>query len=93
MSDTNKRVTLYTTQFCGYCRAAKSLLDRQGVPVNTIDLTEDPEELMELKRRSGHSTVPLIFLDDELIGGYMELQAFIRTHGADIMKPKELKTS
>jgi len=89
VSASNARVTLYTTQFCGYCRVAKALLDREGIPVTSIDLTESPDELMTLKRRTGHSTVPLIFLDDELIGGYMELQAFVRAHGADILKPKE----
>ena len=77
------RVTVYTTWSCGYCRAAKALLARSGVPFREVDLSDDPDTLTELKRRTGHPTVPLILVDDRLIGGYDELSTLVRKQGAD----------
>ena len=76
------RVTVYTTAWCGYCRSAKALLKREGVPFREVDLTEDSDALDALKRRSGHPTVPQVFLDDRLIGGYDELSLLVRSRGA-----------
>ena len=81
------RVILYTSQYCGYCRAAKSLLERSGIPFEEIDLTNTPEKQMELREQTGHTTVPIIMLDDELIGGYTELQSHVAAHGAQSLMP------
>ncbi|HWE28809.1 MAG TPA: glutaredoxin domain-containing protein, partial [Polyangia bacterium] len=35
-------VRIYTTSYCGYCQAAKSLLQQRGVAFDEIDCTEDP---------------------------------------------------
>ena len=37
-----KPVTLYTTPFCGYCRAAKRLLRDKGIGFEEIDVATDP---------------------------------------------------
>jgi glutaredoxin len=65
------------------------LLQRSGVPFIEEDLSNDPEKLMALKERTGHSTVPMILLDDALIGGYMELQSRISSDGAESLMPTE----
>lgn len=80
------RVTIYSTRFCGYCQAAKRLLQQGSVPFEEVDLTDDPGELTALKNRTGHRTVPLVLLDGKLIGGYQELSAHVRTHGADSLR-------
>lgn len=80
------RVTVYTTWSCGYCRAAKSLLTRAGVPFREIDLSDDPEALMEIKTRTGHATVPLILVDERLLGGYDELSLLVRKQGVDALR-------
>jgi glutaredoxin 3 len=68
------RVQIYSTMFCGYCARAKGLLDRKGVPYETIDVIEDPEKREEMLARSGgRQTVPQIFIDGEHIGGSDEL--------------------
>ena len=85
MSDS--RVTVYTSFFCGYCRAAKSLLQRNGIPFEAVDLSNEPDKHMALREQTGHTTVPIIMLDDELIGGYTELQTHISTHGAETLMP------
>ena len=42
------RVTVYTTEPCGYCRTAKALLDRRGIPFEEINLSKDAEGRAEL---------------------------------------------
>jgi glutaredoxin 3 len=66
------KVKVYTTQYCPFCDAAKRLLNGRGILFEEIDVTDAvPREA--LKRRTGWRTVPQIFFDEELIGGYQEL--------------------
>lgn len=72
-------VTLYTTQYCGYCRMAERLLNAHGIPYESIDVTDDyatREALVE--RANGRRTVPVIFAGDRVIGGYTELAALAK---------------
>lgn len=74
------RVTVYTTEPCGYCRVAKALLSKRGVAFEEINLAKDPEGRAELVRVTGMMTFPQVVIDGETIGGYQELVAFDR-HG------------
>ena len=67
------KITLYTTNYCPYCHSAKALLSEKGLSFTEIDLTDKPDELLALKERTGWRTVPQIFFDDKLIGGFSEL--------------------
>ena len=67
------RITVYTTEPCGYCRVAKALLDKRGIPYEEINLARDPEGRAELVRRTGMMTFPQVIIDGESIGGYTEL--------------------
>lgn len=79
-------VTLYTTQLCGYCSAAKRLLDRKGIAFTEIDVAAAPDRRAEMVRRSqGGRTVPQIFIDDTPIGGFDELSALDRAGRLDAM--------
>ena len=69
------RVTVYTTEPCGYCRTAKALLDRRGIPFEEINLSKDAEGRAELVTRTGMMTFPQVILDEEPIGGFQELAA------------------
>ena len=67
---------LYTTTFCPFCTRAKSLLKSKGVQFIEIDVTEDAElrpRMVELS--GGRRTVPEIFIDGKIVGGYDELKA------------------
>ena len=67
------RVTVYTTEPCGYCRVAKTLLDKRGVPYEEINLSRDPSGRAELVEKTGMMTFPQVIIDGEPIGGYTEL--------------------
>ncbi len=75
------RVTIYTTEPCGFCRVAKSLLDKRNVPYNEINLAKDPSGRTELVRLTGMMTFPQVVIDDTPIGGYQELVQVDRTGG------------
>lgn len=68
-----KPVKIYTTLFCPYCTAAKSLLTKKGVPFEEIDATGNPDLRQEIRERSGQHTVPQIFIDEQSVGGFSEL--------------------
>ena len=72
---TTNRVTIYTTEACGYCRTAKALLDRRAIPYEEINLARDPDGRTALARRNGMMTFPQVLIDGEPIGGYQELSA------------------
>jgi glutaredoxin 3 len=67
------RVTIYTTEPCGFCRTAKALLDKRSVAYSEINLAKDPTGRAELVRRTGMMTFPQVVIDDRPIGGYQEL--------------------
>ena len=70
-----RNVTVYTTDRCSLCSSAKILLERRGVQFEEINLARDPDGRAELSRRTGMITFPQIVIDDDLLGGFTELQA------------------
>jgi glutaredoxin 3 len=75
------RVTIYTTEPCGFCRVAKSLLNKRNVPYHEVNLAKNPSGRMELVRMTGMMTFPQVVIDDTPIGGYQELVQVDRTGG------------
>jgi GrxC family glutaredoxin len=76
--------TIYTTQYCGWCKRAKVALDQRGIEYREVDVTEDRELQKEMTRRTGRQSVPQIFLDDEHIGGYDDLIRYFSTEKAAV---------
>lgn len=68
-----KRVTVYTTEPCGFCRVAKALLDKRGIPYEEINLARDAGGRAELAELTGMMTFPQVIIDEKPIGGYQEL--------------------
>jgi glutaredoxin 3 len=77
----DKPIVIYTTRICPYCVAAKRLLAGLGVPFDEVDLTADPELRVRLSEATGWRTVPMVFVEGRLIGGYDDLQALVRAGG------------
>lgn len=69
------KATIYTTDWCGYCRAAKRFLEGKGVPVEEIDVTDDDDGREALARKTGRTTVPQIWIGETWVGGYDDLRA------------------
>ncbi|MEM1031515.1 MAG: glutaredoxin domain-containing protein [Myxococcota bacterium] len=70
---TGADVVIYTSRTCGYCHAAKRLLERKGVAFREV-ATEGRADLRRwLVEASGQTTVPQVFINGASIGGYSEL--------------------
>lgn len=69
------QVKVYTKDPCPYCVRAIRLLNEKNIPFEEIDLTDQPEEIDRVKQKTGWRTVPIILIDDKLIGGYDDLKA------------------
>lgn len=79
-------VIIYTRQFCGYCTAAKRLLERKGVPYTEHDATFSKELRREMiDKARGGVTFPQIFIGDLHVGGCDELHELDRQGCLDSM--------
>jgi glutaredoxin 3 len=74
------KVLIYTTQNCSYCRAAKDLLKARGIEFTEV-LVESDQQWDEMIARSGMKTVPQIFYNERLIGGFTDLVSLDKKNG------------
>lgn len=81
------RVSLYTTRYCGFCVAARNLLDSAGIPYIAYDLTGQQAKRREVISATGWPTVPVVLIDGELVGGFNELAALDQRGGLETLKP------
>ena len=72
-------ITIYTRAMCGYCTAARRLLDRKGVAYTEHDASFSPELRQEMiARAGGRTTFPQIFIGSHHVGGCDELHELER---------------
>jgi glutaredoxin 3 len=76
-------VLIYSKKVCPYCVAAKNLLSGKGVTFKEIMVDNDPELYATLKAKTGMMTVPQIFINDKLVGGFNELSALDKSGELD----------
>ena len=73
MADANHKITLFTTEPCGFCRQAKALLAARGLDYNEVNLAKDPSGRADLVTLTGQMTFPQILVGKRPIGGFREL--------------------
>ena len=68
------KIEVYTTPYCPYCVAAKKLLNKKNVEFTEFDVSGDSvlRDEMIVRANGGH-TVPQIFINDKLIGGFDDM--------------------
>ena len=72
-------IEIYTRPGCGYCSAAKSLLNRKKAAFTEYDSGKDPSVRQAMYDRAGAGTTfPQIFIDQRHVGGCDELYALDR---------------
>ena len=69
----SKKVEIYSRSNCTYCEMAKKFFDSKSIDYVVYDtgITEIFDEM--IKRNPRARTVPQIFIDDDLVGGYTDL--------------------
>ena len=81
-----KPVEIYTSPLCGFCHAAKRLLNSKGVKFTEVDVLAHPERKAEMiKRANGGRTVPQIFIGGQHVGGSDDLHALERAGKLDAL--------
>lgn len=79
-------VEIYTSPLCGFCHAAKRLLNQKGINFSEVDVLANPDRKPEMiKRAEGGRTVPQIFVGDIHLGGCDELYALERAGKLDAL--------
>ncbi len=68
-----KEIIIYTTNRCGYCNAAKMWLQNYGLNFKEINLDDENEREIFMKKYPHLRTSPQIFCDGENIGGFTDL--------------------
>jgi glutaredoxin 3 len=77
-------VVIYTRQYCGYCSAAKALLEKKGVDYVEYDATGKPEIRSEMiDKARGRTTFPQIFINGQHVGGCDDIHALDRAGQLD----------
>ncbi|EET46375.1 glutaredoxin 3 [Thalassobium sp. R2A62] len=77
-------IEIYTSPLCGFCHAAKRLLNEKGASFSEIDVLADPSRKPEMiQRANGGRTVPQIFIGEAHIGGCDDLYALERSGKLD----------
>ena len=67
-------IEIYTSPFCGFCNAAKKLLEKKGVAYTEFDVMMNGAKRQEMiERAGGLTTVPQIFVDGEHLGDCMDM--------------------
>ena len=78
------QVKMVTSPTCGYCHAAKKLMQQQGIDYQEIDLLKGGKEAQQLLIQSGQRTVPQIFINEKPIGGFTELSQLLSNSEFDL---------
>ena len=85
-------VVMYTTPWCGYCAAARELLRNKGVEFEDINVDADPALRQEMMDKSGGRTVPQIFINNDLVGGYSDIAALEEQGKLDPLLKQDYKS-
>ena len=58
-------LTVYSTQWCGYCHRLMKQLDREGVAYSVVDIEQDPTAAdYVMSVNGGNQTVPTVVFPD-----------------------------
>jgi glutaredoxin len=72
-----KNVEIYSKSNCSFCDKAKYYFDQNDITYqeHNVEISETFKILLE--RNPNARTMPQIFIDDRLIGGYTDLMDFV----------------
>lgn len=59
-----QNITMYGADWCGDCRRAKAVLDREGVEYTYVDLVATPEAVEVAQQISGRQNIPVVVFPD-----------------------------
>lgn len=82
-------VTIYVTDYCGFCARAKRLLTEKKVRFTEINVEGRQDLRTWLHEVSGQSTVPQIFINGKSTGGFTDVAALDDSGELDALLDEE----
>lgn len=77
------KVSIYGTDYCKFCRMAKSLLKERQIEFVFHDLSNPTEEMIRCAYKSlpkgSVKTIPQVYIGDYYVGGYRELESLCKS--------------
>lgn len=67
-----KKVSIYTTENCVYCKKAKQMFAAHNIPFEEYNVGTDAARRNEMIDMTGQMGVPVIRVDDEVLVGFEE---------------------
>ena len=65
-----KKVIIYTTNTCVFCKKAKEFFKEHKIDYKEVDVGKDINAAKEMVEKSGQMGVPVIEVDDKIIIGF-----------------------
>ena len=69
---------IFTKYRCSYCDRAKTLIEQKGYDYESINIEEDNNIDLLFEKNKYARTMPQIFINDKLIGGYTDLVEYFK---------------
>jgi glutaredoxin-like YruB-family protein len=66
----DKKIVIYATSTCPYCKKAKAFLDENKLVYEYYDVGLDAEKRKEMLDKSGQMGVPVIDINGKIIVGF-----------------------
>jgi glutaredoxin 3 len=85
-----KEVAIYVEARCQRCWRAKRLLRRRSYAFEVIDVSGDDELRKWLVEATGTKTVPQVFVDGRLVGGFAVIRALDSSGELDRLVRREV---
>ena len=83
-------VRMYIKESCPYCQMARDkIISEKKISLHLIEVTNKPDIRDKIEKDTGHRTVPAIYIGDEFIAGFSELQKLEEEGKLDPMLLKE----
>ncbi len=67
---TDKKVVIYSTPTCPWCKRAKEYFSQKDIPYLEYNVAENKDAAKEMIQKSGQMSVPVIIIDDEIVVGF-----------------------
>jgi len=64
------RITMYSTEWCGVCKRARTYMHKQNIPFNDLDIEHDDAAKLRAQALNPRNSVPTITIDKELLIGF-----------------------
>ena len=83
-------IVMYESSWCGFCRAARRLLDAKGWDYEARSVDGDATLRAEMRERSGRTSVPQIWFGAVHVGGFDDMASLEQDGELDALHAREV---